>query len=110
MSGQRGEPTAQDDRTAPSPDEAGRRLRRTQAELEVQRGGQRVDMSDVTTRLKRIVRRNPRMTNAALRGFRQLQRYDAWSQERAKRRWQRRNRFDQAVLNPPSSPLASEYR
>lgn len=95
---------------APIGEESRRRLRRTQAELEVQRGGQRVDMSDVTTRLKRIVRRNPRITNAALVGFRQLQRYDSWTQQRAQRRWQRRNRFDQSVLNPQPSPLAAEYR
>lgn len=110
MSEQVREPAATDAATPSRSDEAVRRLHRTQAELEVQRGGQRVDMSDVTTRLKRIVRRNPRLTNAALRGFKQLQRYDAWTQERAARRWQRRNRFDQAVLNPGLSPLATEYR
>lgn len=67
-------------------------------------------MSDVTTKLKRIVRRNPRITNAALVGFRQLQRYDAWTQQRAQRRWRRRNKFDDSVLSPQPSPLAAEYR
>lgn len=89
--------------------EAARRLRRIQADVEADRGGQRIDMSDVTTRLRRIVRRNPRVTQAALVAFRQLQRYDAWSQ-RSGDRWRRwRRRFPADLAAPAVSPLASEY-
>ncbi len=85
-----------------------RRLRRIQSELEAERGGQRVDMSDVTTRVKRVVMRNPRLARLALGSMRRLQRYEARSQEAAFRR--QRRKLPAGLASPVASPLTGEYR
>lgn len=90
------------------PSEAVRRLRRIQAEMEAERGGQRVDVSDVTTRLKRIVTRNPRLAQMALATIRRVQKYEARSQHAAFAR--RRRRMAPVLASPDESPLTGEYR